>query len=851
MAVFEQYITGDDADASTFGDNWFAQTFTPTTNHSCVGVNMLFSVGTNPGKLTCSLRATDSSGLPTGADLVSGTIPAVDMNSVISDAWIEVGFGSGFNLIALTTYAIVIRALDGASVNNDINWRYDSSSPIYAGGSKINSTDAGVGWTADTSGDFMFQERSGAQIEQHLQGDNSGNNSIDGANWGSQAFTTPTAYTIYGIALKGERGDANIGTITVSLRAVDINDEPTGADLASGTFDGSELGSTQTWFDVVFTSRVALSTATTYALVVRCSTSDPSDFEWSTTNADTYQRATSVDSGASWTGTTDGYLFKTYSGALEYPSTDLVATKKLVTVGNNEVWYESVPGTLTVLSDSIGQLNTTVAVTLAEGFGKAFIANGTNLKIVDFQNSKINTTSLGANPPDPGTVLTGGTSGAAMVVDYITALTGNTDVYGFRTTTATFSSGETVTGTDDDSNAISFTTSAVETAAPHWYDWTVFGNDSSFGTMPDNAILTTRYRGRLVLSGNTNYPHQWYMSKVASPFEWLYGVNDPLSAVAGNNADAGEVGDYVRAMIPFGDDFLIFGCANSIHLLDGDPVSGGSIDEVGEITGITSYNAWCKDSSGSLYFWGQEGLYKMKSGRTKPINIGQALLPKWSDDWAINPSFHRVNLAFDRRRNGIVVSKTTLTDGTNLNYWYSLKSEGLYPETYPTQCGIYCSFDYKANNANFARLLLGCNDGYVREFLDTAKSDDSGDSDTAISSHFNTSPLPLADSFDHEGKLKQIVIESSGGASGGSYGDTDSFSYNVHVGDDAEILAEDVLDSATSNLTGTISGTGRKSRIRSKVRGMYWTIRLFNSTISETWVINRIMIDKTTVGRFK
>ena len=125
-------------------------------------------------------------------------------------------------------------------------------------------------------------------------------------------------------------------------------------------------------------------------------------------------------------------------------------------------------GDLVKLAASDGDINTSDVCRVFQGYGKAFVVNGANLKIADFQNTKIATADIGANPPDKGNILTGGTSGAQMQVDYITALSGACTIYGFRITTATFSNGETVTGTDDDSNAISFATNAAETAPPHW-----------------------------------------------------------------------------------------------------------------------------------------------------------------------------------------------------------------------------------------------------------------------------------------------------------------------------------------------------------------------------------------------
>jgi hypothetical protein len=418
--------------------------------------------------------------------------------------------------------------------------------------------------------------------------------SFKGDDWYAQTFTPSISHTItlVQLKLKIQTGGDDPGTITVSIRDT-TNSRPSGADLDSATIVGSTLTTSMAWYDFSGLS-VALVADTQYAIVIRC---DGSDYlRWAVdTAAPAYTDGdshTSSDAGGSWgAGASADMSFKEWGGSINPPTTDAYTTKQLVTIGTNELWYESPAGTMIQLAASAigGELDTTDFLTVVEAFEKVFIANGTNLKVADFGNTKIATTDLNTHAPDKGNILTGGTSGAIMIVDYITSVTADAacTIYGKRTTTATFSSGETVTGTDDDGNAITFATSAAETAPPHWYDWTVYGNDTTnFGDMPSSAYLVARYRGRLVLSGHPNYPHQWYMAKVSNPFNWIYGSTDPLTAVAGNNVDAGEIGDIVRAMIPYGDDFLVFGCADSVHIMDGDPAFGGSIDELSNITGI-------------------------------------------------------------------------------------------------------------------------------------------------------------------------------------------------------------------------------------------------------------------------
>ena len=504
--------------------------------------------------------------------------------------------------------------------------------------------------------------------------------------------------------------------------------------------------------------------------------------------------------------------------------------------------------TFTLLADSYGDIDTADQLSAASAFGKVFVANGANLRVADFINTKIATAAIGSHAPDSGTVLTGGTSGAKMVVDYITTTTGACTIYGYRTTDETFEV-EAVSGTDDDGNAISFTTSGDETSQPHWYNWTVFGGDATNnGAMPNRAYLCCIYRGRVVLSGNPEYPNQWYMSRIARPFDWLYGADDPMSAVAGNNADAGQCSDMVTALISFHDDYLVFGGTASVWILRGDPVAGGSLDNLTTTTGIFGHRSWCFDEDRNLYFWGDGGIYKVLSDFSQLQNLTELALPKLITDEAPDPTTHMITMGFDKRRHGLVICITKLIDGTNSNYFYSLQTKGFYPETYPEQCASYSMLYYDANDKDYADLLVGCTDGYIRRFVDSAKDDDIGNTDEAISSYVTYPIIPLGKEEDAEGKITSLVLDSAGGEASGDFSDTDGFSWEIHLGDDAETVLEDIKDGATAVFTGTVSGTGRQNKVRSRMRGAFAGLKIFNSSAASTWAINRVLYQTKPSG---
>ena len=533
--------------------------------------------------------------------------------------------------------------------------------------------------------------------------------------------------------------------------------------------------------------------------------------------------------------------------------------RHLVAAGNDKIYAgRAVAGTLTQVAGL--SVDTSDNLNMFSGLQKAFIVNGTNLKIVDFSNTKLTLDGALTRYPLRGQLLTQTNSDAIMVIDFIDS--SNNIIYGYTT------SGTFTTNVADKINAPGLqavdtrypTAVAEASTAPHGYSWTTYpdaydtGDSStkSYGSLPAKAYLGCWYRGRAVLSGNPNDPHQWYMSRQLNPFDFAYVAGDAQTPVAGTNADAGKVGDIVRALIPFHDDYLDFGCASSFHYLQGDPAAGGELHSIDDYTGVFGAMSWCFDKVGDLYFFGTDGLNRIKRGTVAIENLSRVSLPKLIGDEAADPTTHRIVLGFDQRRNGVVVGITLLSDGSNSDYFYNIQSEGFFPESYPNECGTYSMLYYPSNTEANADLLLGCKDGYIRNFKDSAKNDDIGATDQLISSNVLMPLQDLSpDDDDGEGRLSSTTVVTGGGASGGTFGDTDGVTLDTHVAKDPETLVEKVRDGATPLHTTTLSGTGRKNRIRNRARGKWLGIVLKNTTALESWALGKLSIETKKTGRIK
>ena len=402
--------------------------------------------------------------------------------------------------------------------------------------------------------------------------------------------------------------------------------------------------------------------------------------------------------------------------------TDQVTTRRLVAVGNDKVEYEDVAGSLVAITNAT-DVDTSDQLVMFEAFQKAIVVNGAILRVADFINTKID---LGAgneltDPPAKGDILTQTTGGAKMVVDFVDST--KRYIYGY-TISGTFvtTGGYTLvsgdeTATMDPNPAPKPDVVSQATTMPHWYTYTNYpdivlsgayygqasGSTKTFGELPAKAYLGCLYRGRAVLAGNPNYPHQWYMSRQADIWDYAYLANDAQTPVAGNNADAGECGDIIRCLIPYKDDYLIFGCATTIWVLRGDPASGGSLDEVDLTVGIFGANSWCFDGEGNLYFWGTGGIYIMPVGFGQIKCLTENTLPNIVADEDVDPSTHRITMGYDRKRRGVLICITTLETGVNSNYWYDLRTGGFFPESYPDVCGPYSVFYYAISYYDYFR----------------------------------------------------------------------------------------------------------------------------------------------------
>lgn len=203
------------------------QTFTlisGQTRIDFIDVN-LAKVGNPVGTYELAVRATDGSGLPTGADLGVGSLAVASMASGLNRFT--------FNISGLTPgakYSFYLRNAS-ADVANHYAFNYQNTD-VFANGNRVSSTDFGNSWTANATNDLRFavyyKAVSGAKV--YLSGGQGGLSLLPGTYF-QQVGTAlspsemmlnlgmPSIWATYSFSLPGNQGVQQIDTeITIGFR---------------------------------------------------------------------------------------------------------------------------------------------------------------------------------------------------------------------------------------------------------------------------------------------------------------------------------------------------------------------------------------------------------------------------------------------------------------------------------------------------------------------------------------------------------------------------------------------------------------------------------------------------------
>jgi hypothetical protein len=335
------------------------------------------------------------------------------------------------------------------------------------------------------------------------------------------------------------------------------------------------------------------------------------------------------------------------------------------------------------------------------------------------------------------------------------------------------------------------------------------------------------WNGRLVQARSPNLidgAFNWLMSARGKPTEYDTSPVEQRNAAAigGSNAEGpGIAPDIVNGFAPLSEDSALWGCDHSIYRMTGDPGEGGRFDLiVGSVMGMAIGRAWCKGPNSSFWWVGTKGgLFYMQGfggiERVSLKNIEQRLL-------GIDFSTHTVRLVWNDADQGLHIFRIPLgTPGDPTeHYFWSAKSGGTaWPDTFAADVEPTCCYVVDGDEPEDRVLLLGGRDGFVRKW-DSSAGDDDG---FAIERTVLVGPLVNSDaSREHRFVGPRVVLAS----------DLDGCEYELFATDDPAVLGP-------PKHSGSLVA-GRNPMMRTKMRGAYCYVRLFNRQVGQRFAIEEI-----------
>ena len=232
MALQEYYNTNDDGGSTLYGVFLRGQSWTAASGYTLEKVALLLYRVGSPGTITLELYAADGAQKPTGSALATGTLDGDTLTTNTAGEWVDISYSVGYAVTNAVQYVHVVTASSG-DASNKLGWRLDSSSPTYAGGLYLSSSNNGSTWGTVATIDFMFENYSSDATSDYDEGTLSvsgdGSVAIVGEGWlyeegalavsGSGSVTLSTEHPGYTEGILSVAGDGSVllASETVSL----------------------------------------------------------------------------------------------------------------------------------------------------------------------------------------------------------------------------------------------------------------------------------------------------------------------------------------------------------------------------------------------------------------------------------------------------------------------------------------------------------------------------------------------------------------------------------------------------------------------------------------------------------
>jgi hypothetical protein len=361
------------------------------------------------------------------------------------------------------------------------------------------------------------------------------------------------------------------------------------------------------------------------------------------------------------------------------------------------------------------------------------------------------------------------------------------------------------------------------------------GEDNYAGEHPTGCRLGCVWRNRLVVAGDPDAPHNWFMSAVDNPLDWDYGPNPEreTQAVAGTSSPAGHVADIINTLAPLSGDALLIGCDHSLLMMRGDPAAGGRIDLISDTEGMGWGQPWCKSPDGTVYFWGSRGgLYRMRGTALERISHGK--IESLLRDYDLSTTLCRP--VWNDREVGVNFYFTDTTgNGGNVHIFYDVLSESFWIDEFAdNRCDVSCPHVLDGDESGDRTVLLGGLDGIIRYY--DAESD--WDENAGKEWYVDLGPLTLGEM--RHAMLDEVEV---------TFQTLSNTGYEIRTGETAEKAFEAAFKIRDEFPDGT--GSDERQRIRERLSGnaIYFRIGLNNGSTNGNCSIEQVRAVLRESGR--
>ncbi len=366
-------------------------------------------------------------------------------------------------------------------------------------------------------------------------------------------------------------------------------------------------------------------------------------------------------------------------------------------------------------------------------------------------------------------------------------------------------------------------------------DWVA---DAGKGQVPTACHIIVLYKDRLAMAGTPWAPHLWYMSRQGDANDWNFGADadDVGRAIAGTNAEAGQLGEPITALIPHTDDCMLMGGTRSFWIMRGNPASGGQIDNLSQDVGPVSQGAWTYTPEAEVCFLTLDGLYLMPAGcGATPTSVRSISRERLPDELVnVDANLNFVNLEYDTQLRGVWIFITGRQPRNNLHWWFDWDTRSFWPLTLPSDHEPITTLSYRPFSAGGQKILLGCRDGQVRYFNRRADRDGT----TAMTSFIEYGPIKLGRHGFEEGMVSELQGVMAAGSG--------NVNWQLKTGK----TAEQAFLSGVSRETGAWSDDKLNYRSHVRVRGGAVMLRVVNQE-NRRWEIEGITLGIRSAGRLR